>query len=123
MMPQSRYFTIPNLGVVRRLKVAGHDILVAFILRVEQLRSTYITGQLEYDTATLANEYIRDKDRDSNTKKPQNYFYQGKPTNTWLNIAEVFYANWGKLLVQNTVLSTEKVELIEKLNQERKSLA
>jgi homoserine O-succinyltransferase len=73
-MPQSRYFTIPNFGVARRLKVAGDDILGAFILRDEHVNSTYITGHFEYDTETLENEYLRDIAIDPNTIKPKKLF-------------------------------------------------
>lgn len=121
IMPQSRYFTVPNLGVSRRLKVAGNNEFGAFILRDEQMKSTYITGHLEYGTATLENEYLRDIAKDRTTKKPLNYFKNGKAINSWQYIAEKFYVNWGDLLVKN-VFSKES-ELLPSINNERIGLA
>ncbi|WP_273706489.1 homoserine O-succinyltransferase [Leuconostoc mesenteroides] len=118
-MPQSRYFTAPNFGVARRLKVAGDDILGAFILRDEHVNSTYITGHFEYDTETLENEYLRDIAIDPNTIKPKNHFYNNKPTNTWQTYAEKFFVNWGELLMEKM---TSSRSTIPTLNQERNKL-
>ncbi|HCU42608.1 homoserine O-succinyltransferase [Leuconostoc falkenbergense] len=114
-MPQSRYFTVPALGVPRRLKVADDDELGAFILRDEGVNSTYITGHLEYDTTTLADEYERDLVIDNTTLAPENYFVDGYPVNSWQQTANQFFKNWGQLIVANTHKITA-INLISALN-------
>ena len=110
-MPHSRYFTIPNEGIARRLKVAGNDMIGAFILRDERVRSTYITGHLEYDTATLEDEYQRDIKKDACTQEPKNYYVNGQPHNTWQKSAEKIFFNWGQLLM----VGTQRTEMIDVL--------
>ncbi|CAM3100419.1 homoserine O-acetyltransferase/O-succinyltransferase family protein [Leuconostoc rapi] len=114
-MPHSRYFTIPNEGVARRLKVAGNDTVGAFILRDERNQSTYITGHLEYDTTTLEDEYQRDIKKDAHTQRPENYYVDGQPNNSWRQSAEKIFLNWGKLLIAGTQ-RTEVVDLLPALN-------
>ncbi|MDI6553717.1 homoserine O-acetyltransferase/O-succinyltransferase family protein [Leuconostoc falkenbergense] len=114
-MPQSRYFTVPALGVPRRLKVADDDELGAFILRDEGLNSTYITGHLEYDTTTLADEYERDLVIDNTTLAPENYFVDGYPVNSWQQTANQFFENWGQLIVTKAHKITA-INLISALN-------
>ncbi|MCT4386886.1 homoserine O-succinyltransferase [Leuconostoc pseudomesenteroides] len=114
-MPQSRYFTIPSLGIPRRLKVADDDELGAFILRDESVNSTYISGHLEYDTTTLADEYYRDSAGDNQTLEPENYFVNGRPRNSWQHTANQFFKNWGQLIVAKTNKITA-INLISALN-------
>jgi len=114
-MPQSRYFTVPALGVPRRLKVAADDELGAFILRDEGVNSTYITGHLEYDTTTLADEYERDLAIDNTTLAPENYFVDGYPVNSWQQTANQFFKNWGQLIVTKAHKITA-INLISALN-------
>ena len=110
-MPPSRYFTIPNEGLARRLKVAGNDVVGAFILRDERASSTYITGHLEYDTKTLEDEYQRDIKKDARTQQPENYYVNGQPCNTWQKSAEKIFFNWGQLLMAGTQRS-EMIDLL-----------
>lgn len=114
-MPQSRYFTIPSLGTPRRLKVADDEELGAFILRDEGVNSTYISGHLEYDTTTLADEFYRDSAGDNQTLAPENYFVDGYPVNSWQQTANQFFKNWGQLIVANTHKITA-INLISALN-------
>ncbi|MBZ5979150.1 MAG: homoserine O-succinyltransferase [Leuconostoc gelidum] len=117
-MPQSRYFTIPNEGIARRLKVAGNDLAGAFILRDERARSTYITGHLEYDTTTLEDEYQRDIKKDASTQQPKNYYVNGQPHNNWQKSAEKIFFNWGQLLIAGTQC-IEMIDLLPALKHTR----
>lgn len=57
-----------------------------------------MTGHLEYDTETLANEYFRDKNKGLEIQIPRNYFPDDdsskKPLNTWRSTAHLFFSNW-----------------------------
>ena len=57
-----------------------------------------MTGHLEYDTDTLAQEYFRDKDKGLDIKVPVNYFpnddSRNVPVSNWRSTAHLFYSNW-----------------------------
>lgn len=61
-------------------------------------REIFMTGHLEYDTQTLANEYWRDKLKGLNTALPQNYFPNNNtslpPLSYWRSSAFLFFNNW-----------------------------
>lgn len=61
-------------------------------------RSIFMTGHLEYDTETLANEYFRDKSKGLEIQLPRNYFpdddIEKKPRNLWRATAHLFFSNW-----------------------------
>jgi homoserine O-succinyltransferase/O-acetyltransferase len=57
-----------------------------------------ITGHLEYEAATLAEEYARDRDRGIDIQVPEHYFPdnnpENKPANRWKSHAHLFFSNW-----------------------------
>lgn len=57
-----------------------------------------MTGHLEYDTATLAEEYWRDVSKNLLPIIPKNYFPNDDPNNTprskWRSTAHLFFSNW-----------------------------
>ena len=57
-----------------------------------------MTGHLEYDTGTLAEEYARDKKKNLPIEIPEHYFPgddpQKTPASTWRSTAYLFYSNW-----------------------------
>lgn len=61
-------------------------------------RSIFMTGHLEYDPDTLAQEYWRDKEKGLNPRIPENYFTDddtSKPiVSKWRSTAHLFYSNW-----------------------------
>jgi homoserine O-succinyltransferase len=61
-------------------------------------REVFMTGHLEYDTATLGDEYWRDKNRGLPIETPRKYFPHDDPANTplsiWRSTAHLFYSNW-----------------------------
>jgi homoserine O-succinyltransferase len=61
-------------------------------------RRFFITGHPEYDRATLANEYFRDREKGIDIQIPANYFPNGDenalPYYTWRAHANLFFANW-----------------------------
>ena len=57
-----------------------------------------MTGHLEYDSDTLANEYQRDLDKGIEIAPPKNYFTDDDVTkpvlSRWRSTAHLFYSNW-----------------------------
>ena len=57
-----------------------------------------MTGHLEYDTNTLANEYWRDKNKNLPIELPKHYFENDDsttfPNSTWRSTAHLFFSNW-----------------------------
>ena len=69
-------------------------------------RSIFMTGHLEYDPETLANEYKRDLDKGINPSLPENYFTDNNPekpiVSKWRSTAHLFYSNWLNYYVYQT---------------------
>ena len=57
-----------------------------------------MTGHLEYDTLTLAEEYYRDIGKGMKVPLPKNYFPTNNvnrmPSSYWRATAHLFYSNW-----------------------------
>ena len=57
-----------------------------------------MTGHLEYDSNTLANEYWRDKNKNLPIEMPKHYFQNDDvtkfPVSTWRSTAHLFFSNW-----------------------------
>ncbi|GMO40814.1 MAG: homoserine O-succinyltransferase [Treponemataceae bacterium] len=61
-------------------------------------REIFMTGHLEYDTATLSDEYWRDKNKGLPVAAPRRYFPHDDPAlaplSVWRSTAHLFYSNW-----------------------------
>ncbi len=100
-VPTSRHTTVKksDIEAVKDLKILAEnsdgDITIC---KSKDNRSIFMTGHLEYDTDTLANEYWRDKNKGLEIHIPRNYFPDDdntkKPANTWRSTAHLFYSNW-----------------------------
>ena len=100
-IPQSRHTALrsedllahPELIVLSRSSEAGPSII-----KSEDNRMIFITGHLEYDTSTLADEYWRDKNKGLPIDLPRNYFpgddSGSEPVSTWQSTAHLFFSNW-----------------------------
>ncbi|MFT9003561.1 MAG: homoserine O-succinyltransferase [Liquorilactobacillus hordei] len=94
-IPHSRYFTIPLKNSINGTILAGNTEIGAVLIQNDQLHSTYLTGHLEYQTNTLAQEYQRDIVAGLSPHKPGNYFDKNNiPVNTWSLTANKFYHQW-----------------------------
>lgn len=108
-VPHSRYTTVrredieatPGLKILASSKEAG-----VYIVSSENGKQFFVTGHSEYDTDTLKNEYLRDKEAGLNTSIPKNYFPDDditkQPLNTWRSHANLLYANWLDYFVYQT---------------------
>jgi len=100
-IPQSRHTTLHKEDI---LKCNDLEILAesaeagVTIVKSKDNRNIFMTGHLEYDTLTLAEEYHRDKDKGMNVPLPKNYFPTNNlnrmPTSYWRATAHLFYSNW-----------------------------
>ncbi len=99
--PHSRYTTVsseeirknPNLTLLAESDDAG-----AFIIMSNDEKHIMITGHLEYDAGTLAEEYERDVAKGIKIHVPENYFPNDDPTrkplNTWRSHTHLLFSNW-----------------------------
>ncbi len=64
----------------------------------KQTHQFFITGHLEYDAGTLAQEYFRDLEKGTGIALPRNYFPGDDPTMpplvNWRSHANLFFSNW-----------------------------
>lgn len=100
-IPQSRHTTLhkddiltcEDLVILAESAEAG-----VTIVKSKDNRNIFMTGHLEYDTLTLAEEYNRDRDKGMNVPLPKNYFPTNNinrmPTSYWRATAHLFYSNW-----------------------------
>lgn len=100
-MPHSRFTEVwsqeirqcPALQLLAESETAG-----AAIAATVDARQVYVTGHMEYDRFTLAEEYRRDVRRGLEPAIPQNYFPENNPDAMppmlWRSHANLLYANW-----------------------------
>jgi len=100
-IPQSRHTTLfkeeiiknPNLKILAESAEAG-----VTLIKSADNKEIFMTGHLEYDTNTLAEEYYRDVAKGMNVPLPKNYFPLNNvnrlPTSYWRSTAHLFYSNW-----------------------------
>jgi homoserine O-succinyltransferase len=69
-------------------------------------RSLHMFNHLEYDTTTLADEYLRDVGNDPQAALPRNYFPDDdssrRPVNCWRSHAHLLVGNWINEIYQTT---------------------
>lgn len=100
-VPTSRYTTIEPTDIQShpKLKLLANSVISGMtIAKSTDNRSIFMTGHLEYDTETLANEYYRDIYKGLEIDIPENYFTDNDPKkpvySTWRSTAHLFYSNW-----------------------------
>ncbi|MFD0051928.1 homoserine O-succinyltransferase [Actinomycetes bacterium NPDC127524] len=101
LAPHSRYTDIdfekmkkhPDLNILAQSDKAG--VLLA---SSKDGRNIMVTGHLEYDAQTLADEYYRDLERGQNTQLPENYFPDDDPKRApqhrWKSHCSLLFSNW-----------------------------
>lgn len=81
------------LKVLAESKEAG-----IYAISTDNGRQIFITGHSEYDTNTLRDEYLRDKNEGLAIQLPQNYFAGDgdtkAPACTWRSSANLLFSNW-----------------------------
>ena len=101
MIPHSRFTVLdendllsdPHLHVLVTGKDTGPSIIVS-----DDYTQVFITGHMEYDANTLAEEYVRDMDRGMDPHVPDNYFPDDdtsrEPRVSWRSTAYLIMGNW-----------------------------
>lgn len=99
--PHSRYTDVvleelkahPELDVLATSDDAG-----AFMIMSKDGKNIMLTGHLEYDAGTLAEEYERDVAKGVDIDVPKNYFPNDdphqKPLNLWRAHTHLLFSNW-----------------------------
>ncbi len=100
-VPHSRYTEIrrADIEAVEDLVIlATSDMAGVTIVANKSGRQFYLTGHLEYDRMTLANEYYRDVNRGLSPNLPYHYFPGDNPgatpKMTWRGHANLLFSNW-----------------------------
>ena len=118
MVPQPRHTTfkredveaVPELRIIASSEEAG-----VYAISTKYGRQIFITGHSEYDSTTLRNEYIRDKNAGKPIEIPKNYFPGDNPKKapmvSWRSHANLLYSNWLNYFVyQTTPYDIEKIK-------------
>lgn len=99
--PHSRYTGVKAEDIERvpelELISVGEESGV-FIAKSTDSRHFFVFGHPEYDTDTLATEYLRDMEKGLNPSLPKHYFPHDDPTqkpeSNWRATAQLLYTNW-----------------------------
>lgn len=99
--PHSRYTDVSREAIENHpeLKlVSVSEEGAPFIIMSENGKNIMITGHLEYDATTLADEYVRDQKKGLGTAIPKNYFpnddVNERPLHTWRSHSYLLFSNW-----------------------------
>lgn len=69
-----------------------------FIIMSNDAKNIMVTGHMEYDATTLAEEYERDHSRGVETGIPENYFpnddVDAQPPHKWRSHSHLLFSNW-----------------------------
>ncbi|MBQ9327080.1 MAG: homoserine O-succinyltransferase [Solobacterium sp.] len=110
LVPQSRHTTIyrEDIEKVKELKILSEsDEAGVYAVSTDGGTQIFITGHSEYDSKTLEQEYLRDKNAGLPIHVPRNYYPDDddtkEPINSWRSSANLLYSNWLNYFVyQNT---------------------
>ncbi|MCF7846174.1 MAG: homoserine O-succinyltransferase [Candidatus Peribacteraceae bacterium] len=81
---------VPELEVLADSKEAG-----VYLVRNKKRHQIFAFNHPEYDRDTLLREYERDRAKDPNFPKPENYFDErGKPKMRWQAHTTLLFSNW-----------------------------
>jgi len=99
--PHSRYteVSLEEINNHPELKVLSvSDDAGVFLLKSKDNKHIMITGHLEYDATTLAEEYERDLKKGIDIEMPENYFpnnnVKNVPLNLWRSHTHLLFSNW-----------------------------
>ncbi|MEW8987309.1 MAG: homoserine O-succinyltransferase, partial [Bacillus sp. (in: firmicutes)] len=100
LAPHSRYTDVSQAEIIAHpeLKLLSYSEEAGpFIVSANNGRQIMVTGHLEYDTGTLAEEYQRDLQKGL-LVKPKHYFPNDNPEemplNRWRSHAHLLFSNW-----------------------------
>lgn len=117
-IPQSRHTTLKKEDILNcfDLTILAESAEAGVtIIKSKDNREIFMTGHLEYDTLTLAEEYYRDIGKGMKVSLPKNYFPTNNvnrmPSSYWRATAHLFYSNWLNYYVyQATPFSIDEIK-------------
>ncbi|OES45166.1 homoserine O-acetyltransferase MetA [Domibacillus iocasae] len=99
--PVSRYTDVSEEAIEAHedlILLASSPEAGPLLMMSKDARNIMITGHLEYDAMTLAEEYERDCAKGVEIAVPENYFPENdpakRPPNKWRSHAHLLYSNW-----------------------------
>ncbi|MCX8102238.1 MAG: homoserine O-succinyltransferase [Geminicoccaceae bacterium] len=111
------YFQVPvsrhtEVRIEDLPKDAGLEVLAVSnaaglcLLHEPKYRTVYMFNHLEYDSLTLHDEYMRDKEKRADVSMPINYYPDDDPSkpprNCWRAYAHLLFGNWINEMYQTT---------------------
>ncbi|MDQ0272032.1 homoserine O-acetyltransferase MetA [Cytobacillus purgationiresistens] len=99
--PHSRHTNVPMKDLIAHPDIkllSASEEAGAFIMSANSGKQIMITGHLEYEAATLAEEYHRDRAKGLAIHMPRHYFPKDnpekQPSNKWRSHAHLLFSNW-----------------------------
>ena len=100
-IPQSRHTEVKEEDIhkIEQLEILAKSPEAGVsIVRTKDKRKIFVTGHMEYDRMTLADEYERDIRLGREIRVPFNYYPEDNPEKTppfkWRGHANLFFINW-----------------------------
>ena len=117
MAPHSRHTTVKRCDIesVPELQIlASSDEAGVYAVKTEKGKQFFVMGHSEYDSDTLAKEYLRDKNAGLPIDVPKNYYPDNddsrEPFVSWRSSANLMFMNWLNYFVyQNTPFELEAI--------------
>ena len=101
LAPHSRHTNVDKEEILKHSELellSASEEAGAFIVSGKQGKHIMVTGHLEYDSCTLAEEYTRDRKKGLDIHLPLDYFPDNDPTkkplNYWRSHAHLLFSNW-----------------------------
>jgi homoserine O-succinyltransferase len=116
LVPVSRHTEIraddvaraPGLRILAQSNAAG-----LCLVHEPAQRTLYMFNHLEYDTYTLHDEYVRDRQRRADVSLPINYYPdddpEKPPRNCWRAYAHLLFGNWINEMYQTTPYELDRI--------------
>jgi homoserine O-succinyltransferase len=118
VVPVSRWTEVSSIDIDNTLNLEillDSDEVGPCLIQDRSCNRLFLLNHLEYDSSTLKDEYLRDRQRDVASDVPRNYFPGDDPelipTNRWRSHAHLLYGNWINQIYQNTPFDIEKIGL------------
>lgn len=100
LVPHSRHTTVSQKDIETHpeLLLVSNGEAGPFMIISKDEKNIMLTGHMEYDAMTLAEEYERDLKKGLSTQVPENYFpnndHTCKPIHAWRSHSHLLFSNW-----------------------------
>lgn len=101
LAPHSRYTEVKREDIEKNddlIIISESEDAGVFMVMSKDGKQIMVTGHLEYDATTLAEEYERDLAKGLDIEMPENYFPgndpKNRPLNNWRSHTHLLFSNW-----------------------------